>query len=71
MDLLNIAIGFMGFGLFAFILAVIVFGFLVLLDKDVLDSKVDKLFAASMISWAIGTACLFINFILNVTNGAN
>lgn len=69
--LLNIGIGFMGFGLFAFILAVIVFGFLVLLDKDVLDSKVDKLFAASMISWAIGTACLFINFILNVTSGAN
>lgn len=69
--LLNIGIGFMGFGLFVFILAVIVFGFLVLLDKDVLDSKVDKLFATSMISWAVGTACLFINFILQNSNGAN
>ena len=69
--LLNIGIGFMGFGLFAFILAVIVFGFLILLDKDVLDSKVDKLFAASMISWAIGTACIFINFILQNSHMAN
>lgn len=69
--LLNIGISFMGFGLFVFILAVIVFGFLVLLDKDVLDSKLDKLFAAAMISWAVGTACLFINFILQNSNGAN
>ena len=69
--LLNIGIGFMGFGLFAFILAVIVFGFLVLLDKDALDSKVDKLFTASLIAWAIGTACMFINFVLNVVSGAN
>lgn len=69
--LLNIGISFMGFGLFVFILAVIVFGFLVLLDKDVLDSKVDKLFVAAMISWAVGTACLFINFILQNSNGAN
>ena len=69
--LLNIGISFMGFGLFVFILAVIVFGFLVLLDKDVLDSKVDKLLAAAMISWAVGTACLFINFILQNSNGAN
>ena len=69
--LLNIGISFMGFGLFAFILAVIVFGLLVLLDKDVLDSKVDKLFAASMISWAVGTACLFINFIVQISHVAN
>ena len=69
--LLNIGISFMGFGLFAFILAVIVFGFLVLLDKDVLDSKVDKLFAAAMISWAVGTACLFINFIMQTSHVAN
>ena len=61
--LLNIGISFMGFGLFAFILAVIVFGFLVLLDKDVLGSKVDKLFAVAIISWAVGTLFMVLHLI--------
>ena len=63
--LLNIGIGFMVFGVLAFILAVICFGFLVLLDKDVLDSKVDKIFGVSIISWAFGTLFMVLRLIIH------
>lgn len=67
-SLASAGLGFLGLGVIVFLFAVICCGFVILLDRDVLYSKVDKLFGVSMICWALGVACMFIDFILYGSN---
>lgn len=61
--LMNIGLAFIGLGIVAFLLGVICFGFCILLDKDVLSTKIDKLFAVAIISWALGVVNILIDLI--------
>nr|DAV24259.1 MAG TPA: hypothetical protein [Caudoviricetes sp.] len=68
--LMNIGLGFLGLGLISFLLGVICFGFCILLDKDVLSTKIDKLFAVAIISWALGVVMIVIDLITNYSEYA-
>lgn len=68
--LMNIGLAFIGLGIVAFLLGVICFGFCILLDKDVLSTKIDKLFAVAIISWALGVVMIVIDLIINYSEYA-
>lgn len=61
--LMNIGLAFIGLGIVAFLLGVICFGFCILLDRDVLATKIDKLFGVAIISWALGVVIILIDLI--------
>ena len=44
MNVGNVGLAFLGLGLISFLLGAICFGFCILLDRDVLTTKIDKLF---------------------------
>lgn len=63
MNVGNVGLAFLGLGLISFLLGVICFGFCILLDRDVLTTKIDKLFGVAIISWALGVVIdLIINY---------
>lgn len=70
MNVGNIGLAFLGLGLISFLLRVICFGFCILLDKDVLSTKIDKLFAVAIISWALGVVMIVIDLITNYSEYA-
>lgn len=61
--LMNIGLAFIGLGIVAFLLGVICFGFCILLDRDVLATKIDKAFGVAIISWALGVVIILIDLI--------
>lgn len=61
--LMNIGLAFIGLGVVAFLLGVICFGFCILLDRDVLATKIDKSFGVAIISWALGVVIILIDLI--------
>lgn len=61
--LMNIGLAFIGLGIVAFLLGAICFGFCILLDRDVLATKIDKSFGVTIISWALGVVIILIDLI--------
>ena len=68
--LMNVGLAFLGLGLISFLLGVICFGFCILLDKDVLTTKIDKLFGVAIISWALGAVMIAIDLIIKYSEYA-
>lgn len=68
--LMNVGLAFLGLGLISFLLGVICFGFCILLDKDVLSTKIDKLFGVAIITWALGVVLIVIDLIINYSEYA-
>lgn len=68
--LMNIGLAFIGLGIVAFLLGVICFGFCILLDRDVLATKIDKSFGVAIISWALGVVMMVIDLIVNYSEYA-
>lgn len=70
MNVGNVGLAFLGLGLISFLLGVICFGFCILLDKDVLTTKIDNLFGVAIISWALGVVMIVIDLIINYSEYA-
>lgn len=70
MNVGNVGLAFLGLGLIAFLLGAICLGFCILLDKDVLTTKIDKLFGVAIISWALGVVMIVIDLIINYSEYA-
>lgn len=70
MNVGNVGLAFLGLGLISFLLGVICFGFCILLDKDVLTTKIDKFFGVAIISWALGVVMIVIDLIINYSEYA-
>ena len=70
MNVGNAGLAFLGLGLISFLLGAICFGFCILLDKDVLTTKIDKLFGVAIISWALGVVMIVIDLIINYSEYA-
>lgn len=68
--LMNVGLVFLGLGLISFLLGVICFGFCILLDKDVLSTKIDKLFGVAIITWALGVVVIVIDLIFDYSGYA-
>ena len=68
--LMNIGLAFIGLGIVAFLLGVICFGFCILLDRDVLATKIDKSFGVAIISWALGVVIILIDLIAHYSEYA-